>query len=173
MSSKKDKAMKKEELISFLLEANKAGYADADANVIDQLDGAHEIVIKKDGWLFIDYWFGGDPFSGQESITKDGKAIWAMQYRGHVGEGFEDRAGEVFGFLKQALGRCTPEEPLRGPIKYEYGEWRYENAWSHDLSEFEGLEKIYYQGTLAHVCKYMGGVVDGFKFNEKNVGKQT
>ncbi|NCU38675.1 hypothetical protein EOL96_06510 [Candidatus Saccharibacteria bacterium] len=160
--------MKKEELIAFLLEANKAGYADANAKVTDQPDGAHEIIIKKDGWLFTDHWFGGDPFSGQESITKDGKAIWAMQYRGRVCKGFEDRADEVFGFLKQALGRCTPEEPLRGPNEYEDGGWRYENTWSHNLSEFEGVENIYYQGTLAHVCKYMGGVVDGFMFNAEN-----
>ena len=37
--------MKKEELIAFLLEANKAGYADANAKVTDQPDGAHEIII--------------------------------------------------------------------------------------------------------------------------------
>ncbi len=162
--------MKKEELIAFLLEANRAGYADVTTTVTDQPNGAHEIVVKKDGWLFVDYWFGGDPFSGQESITKDGKAIWAMQYRGRVGEGFEDRADEVFGFLKQALGKCTPEEPLRGPSKHEDKNWRYENSWSHDLSEFEGVEKIYYQDKLAHVCKYMGGVVDGFMFNAENKG---
>ena len=162
--------MKKEELIAFLLEANRVGYADVTTTVTDQPNGAHEIVVKKDGWLFVDYWFGGDPFSGQESITKDGKAIWAMQYRGRVGEGFEDRADEVFGFLKQALGKCTPEEPLRGPSKHEDKNWRYENSWSHDLSEFEGGEKIYYQDKLAHVCKYMGGVVDGFMFNAENKG---
>ena len=163
--------MEKEELIEFLLEANKAGYADANAKVTDQPDGAHEIIIKKDGWLFTDHWFGGDPFSGQESITKDGKAIWAMQYRGRVCKGFEDRADEVFGFLKKALALCTPEEPLRGPAVHEDGDWRYENTWSYNLSEFEGEEKIYYQGTLAHVCKYMGGVVDGFTFNAQNKEK--
>jgi hypothetical protein len=158
--------MKKEELIAFLLEANKAGFADADVKIQDQPDGAHEIIMKNDGWLFIDYWFGGDPFSGQESITKDGKAIWVMQYRGRVGDGFEDRINEVFGFLKQALARCSPEEPVRGPREYTDGDWRYENTWSHDLSEFEGIEKIYYQGKLAHVCKYMGGIVDGFAFTK-------
>lgn len=156
--------MRKERLITFLLEANKSGYADANTKVINQPDGAHEIIIEKDGWLFIDYWFGGDPFSGQESITKDSKAIWAMQYRGRVGEGFEDRTNEVFSFLKQALGKCTPEEPVRGPSEYVDGDWRYENTWSHDLSEFKGAEKIYYQGKLAHECTYMGGVVDGFSF---------
>lgn len=156
--------MRKEELITFLLKANKSGYADANTQIKEQPDGAHEIIIEKDGWLFIDYWFGGDPFSGQESISKDGKALWAMQYRGQVGEGFEDRSGEVFSFLKQALSRCSPEEPVRGPNKYIEGEWRYENKWSHDLNEFNGIENIYYQGKLAHTCSYMGGTVDGFKF---------
>ena len=153
--------MKKVELIDFLLKANKAGFADPDAEIKDQPDGAHEIVFKKDKWLFIDYWFGGDPFSGQESITYDGKAIWAMQYRGRVGEGFESRADEVFSALKRALVECSADEPVRGPRFMEFDEWRYENNWTADLTEFTGEEKLFYDGELVHVCSYMGGLVDG------------
>lgn len=161
--------MRKSDFINILLLANKAGYADPNVIVKEQPDGAHEIVYEKDEWLFIDYWFGGNPFSGQESVSHAGKAIWAMQYRGGVPKGAAVAHEEVFSFLKKALAQCTADEPLRGPAEFSEGEWRYTNMWSHNLAEFTGHEEITHQGEIVHITDYFGGLVDGAGFEEEEL----
>lgn len=44
--------------IDFLLIANKAGYADPNAKVIDTVDGGHKIVYTQGDVTFSDYWYG-------------------------------------------------------------------------------------------------------------------
>ena len=153
--------MNKAEFIDFLLTANKSGYADENAVVTDGVDGGHEITYSLGRYSFVDYWYGGNPFSGQESIAVDGKAVWAMQYRGGVPADAPVSHEEAFSFLKKALSQCSPEEPLRGPVTFIEGEWHYTNTWNHDLTEFTGHEEILYKGQVAHVTDYMGGLVDG------------
>lgn len=159
--------MNKADFIEFLLRANKAGFADPNVIVKEQPDGAHEIIYEQNKWLFIDYWFGGNPFSGQESVSYAGKAIWAMQYRGGVPEGAVVTHEEVFSFLKKALARCSVDEPLRGPAELIEDEWRYANTWSHNFAEFTGHEEISYKGEIVHITDYFGGLVDGAIFEEE------
>lgn len=158
--------MKKVEFVAFLLEANRAGYADPDAKIIDCPDGGHEIVYTKDNVTFSDYWYGGNPFAGQEAVTVDGKTIWAMQYRGGVPKKYEKKEAEIFSFLKEALAQCSTDEPLRGPAEFIRGDWRYMNSWNHNLAEFSGHEEVTYRGEVVHITDYMGGLVDGSKWED-------
>lgn len=156
--------MKRTEFIEFLLAANKAGYADPNAAVKNHPEGGHEIVYANDDAQFADYWYGGNPFAGQEAVAVNGKTMWAMQYRGGVPEGVSVGEAEVFSFLKKALAECSKDEPLRGPKEFSEGDWRYTNEWSHDLAEFTGHEEITYKGEIVHVTDYFGGLVDSGAF---------
>lgn len=156
--------MKKSEFVEFLLTANKAGYADPNAKVTNYPSGGHEIVYKQGDTQFADYWYGGNPFAGQETVVVNGKTMWAMQYRGGVPEGVSVGEAEVFTFLKKALSQCFDDEPLRGPKEFLEGDWRYTNEWSHNLMEFTGHEGITYKGEVVHVTDYFGGLVDGGVF---------
>ena len=158
--------MKKADFIDFLVAANRAGYADENAAVSEGPDGGHEITYSLGLYSFTDYWYGGNPFSGQEAVAVDEKAIWAMQYRGGVPVGAAVSHDEVFSFLKEALSQCSPEEPLRGPAVFTRGDWHYTNTWNHDLTEFTGHEEILYKGQIVHVTDYMGGLVDGATWEE-------
>lgn len=156
--------MNKADFVEVLLRASKTGYSSPNAVVKDQPDGAYEIIYEENKWLFIDYWFGGNPFSGQESVSYAGKAMWAMQYRGGVPENASVAHEEVFSFLKKALAQCSADEPLRGPAEFAEDGWYYTNTWSHDLSEFTGHEEITYKGEIVHITDYFGGLVDGASF---------
>lgn len=161
--------MKVAEFVDFLLAANTAGYANPDTAVEELPDGSHRVVYTKGSLTFTDTWFGGNPFSGQESVADDAKTIWAMQYRGRVGKGFECKSTKVFQVLKIMLGECTAEEPLRGPREKKWGEWFYTNQWSRNLEEFSGVEELRQKGELAHICHYMGGLVNGVTFEKEDV----
>lgn len=161
--------MNTDKFVEFLLIANKAGYADPNAKVSHTTDGGHKIVYTHDNITFSDYWYGGNPFSGQESVAVDSKTVWAMQYRGGVPEGASVTYEEVFSFLKKALAQCSADEPLRGQAEFTEDEWRYTNTWSHNLAEFTGHEEINYRGEVVHITDYFGGLVDGADFSAKVV----
>lgn len=159
--------MEKAQFVEFLLMANQAGYADPNAQVTNHPDGGHEITYSQNDMLFTDYWYGGNPFAGQEAVAQGGKTIWAMQYRGGVPATVIVSHDEIFAFLKNALSQCSLEEPLRGPAEFTEGDWRYTNQWSHNLSDFTGHEEITFEGKIVHITEYMGGLVDGGIFSEE------
>ncbi|MDQ5970175.1 MAG: hypothetical protein QG593_692 [Patescibacteria group bacterium] len=147
-------------IIPFLLEANKAGYANDKPQIEKQTDGTHRIVYERDDFRFEDLWWGGNPFSGQESIAIGGRVMWAMQYRGWMESGFEAQSNEVFQFLRRALKHCTVDDPLRGPKELKEDKLLYVNSWSANLNNFHGEERILKENQHVYSCKYFGGVVD-------------
>ncbi len=147
-------------IIPFLLEANRAGYANDIPKIVKFDDGAHEITYDQGEFRFNDYWWGGNPFAGQESVAIGGKVIWAMQYRGWMEPGFEVQAGKTFAFLRHALKECSTSEPLRGPKEFHEDDWLYANSWGANLDNFHGEEKIWKGKEHIYTCKYLGGVVD-------------
>lgn len=152
--------MKEPQLIDFLLRANKAGYANENTVVKDYNDGMHEIVYTDGDWYFVDVWWGGDPFAGQSHIEYQSKTVWAMQYRGGMSEGHDHLVAEVFHFLRAALALATLEEPVRGPRELTQAEWRYQNDWTHDVTNFRGSETIWHNESIVHTCEYFGGFVN-------------
>lgn len=146
-------------IIPFLLEANKAGYANDKPQIEKQSDGTHRIVYERDDFRFEDIWWGGNPFSGQESITIGGKVMWAMQYRGYIEYGYEKYTTEVFKFLRSALKLCTADEPLRGPRELREDNFIYKNTWGANISNFHGEERIFKEDVHVYTCKYFGGLV--------------
>ncbi len=130
------------DIIKFMIQANRAGYSN-DKTIVEKFeDGGHEIVFSQNNIKSVDYWWGGNPFSGQESIAKAGKVIWAMQYRGWMEQGFEGMSSETFTFLQQALKLCNEKEPLRGPKEYNQAGLKYANSWGRNLNNFKGEEKM-------------------------------
>jgi len=148
------------DIIKFIVEANRAGYAN-DKPIVKRLeDGGHKIIFARSGMKSVDYWWGGNPFSSQESITKSGKVIWAMQYRGWMEPGFENISSETFAFLRRALKLCNEKEPLRGPKEHDEGSFKYANSWGYNLDNFKGEERIWKDGEHIYTCRYFGGLVN-------------
>ncbi len=147
-------------IVPFLLKANRAGYANDAPQITKFADGAREIIYEEGQYRSNDYWWGGNPFAGQESIAFGGKVLWAMQYRGWMEAGFESMSSETFTFLRHALKECSDEAPLRGPKEFREDSWLYANSWGANLDNFHGEEKIWKGEQHVYTCKFLGGVVD-------------
>jgi len=148
-----------EKIPALLVHFNGRGYASGTPSVQRRNDGTHRIALGYGEAMFEDVWWGGNPFSGQESIALGKTVLWAMQYRGGMEPGHEAQAGETFTFLRRALSECSEAEPLRGPAEFNEGDWLYANSWEGTLSEFEGREKIWHDSEHVYTGKYFGGAV--------------
>ncbi|MCP4706438.1 MAG: hypothetical protein GY865_17710 [candidate division Zixibacteria bacterium] len=154
--------MKKEELISFILESNKAGYAEGDLkNWTKENDGSNSISFERGPWRSHDNFFGGEPYGGRVVILYENLPYWIMVYYGWVNK--VEEINSVFGVIRNALKEMPREYPFRGPKEFRDSEYLYSNYWNGDVSRFEGKEKINKKSTFVYQANYFGGLVDSHK----------
>ena len=145
------------ELIRFLLAAKAGPYAADDERRIRRLDdGGSEVGYEADGFTYRDRWYGEACFAGQELVWRDGRAVWAMSFRGAT----DPSAPQEFPhFHKRALRRVPADAPFRGPALHREGDLVYVNEWSGDLSAFRGVERVLLGEREIYRLEYLGGAL--------------
>ena len=143
-----------DELIAFRLEANVNTYA-AFMNEVDATRPAsHDFRYENGNYIYHDTYVGGEEFAGEESICKNGQAVYAMNYMGRVlSEGFSGN------FLKEALRAADMKMPYRGPELYQSGEYMYRCKVTGDFTWFQGYEEIYHIDLKVYECVFHGGTL--------------
>lgn len=143
-----------EELIRFKIEALQNTYAGYGNPSTPSRPESNDFLYEKGPYQYIDTWLGGEKFSGEEAIWKDGKAIFSMNY---FGRNLDERfSGD---FLKEALRAANMEMPYRGPEFYQSGEYTYKTNVIGTMEWFQGYEEIFCQNSKVYECYYHGGVL--------------
>lgn len=143
------------ELAAFLCRAKRNGYA---AKAPEEKNpsrlGSHDISYREGDFLYLDSYFGGEQFIGEECVWRNEKPLWSMNYGGRViSEGF---SGD---FLKAALLLVSEEAPFRGPNFYRDGDYTYVCSFSGDLRWYQGHEEIFCREEKVYECFFHGGLV--------------
>lgn len=68
----------------FRTKAAKNTYAAASGQCASCRPESHDFRFEENGYLYIDTYLGGERFSGEEAVWKNGAAVWAMNYSGRV-----------------------------------------------------------------------------------------
>jgi hypothetical protein len=147
------------ELSEFLIKAKTGTYAsNGEANEQKLPDGSLELTYSADEFSYRDRYFGFDPFSGQEIVFQNGKAIWSLNYYGRTVDKKYPGA-QVYAFLQKALRQVTLERPFRGPSTFAEGDFMYNDESSGTLESFSGVERILFNRHKVYTLKYHGGMV--------------
>ena len=72
------------ELNSFIVEAKSQTYVAGAKSQPSYRIGAHDIGYKRGIWRYLDSYFGGTDFAGQEVVWLEEKPVWAMNYFGRI-----------------------------------------------------------------------------------------
>jgi len=145
--------------IDFLLKAKLRTYATGGEGAEQDLaDGTREMFYREGDFFYRDRYFGFNPFIGEEVVWENDKVVWAMNYYGMVMDGSVEGA-EIYGFLKKAMQRITPDRPFRGPGEYREGDFLYQDRSEGNAERFSGEEKIFFQNRQVYGLKYHGGKV--------------
>lgn len=69
--------------------------------------------------------------------------------------------GERFSgsFLKEALSLVTEDNPYRGPIIYQNGQYKYHCIIKGEFKWFQGYEEIYFDDIKVYECYFHGGSI--------------
>lgn len=147
------------ELKTKLREFNLLGYADISAKYIDNGKNG-KIITKQIGeYKYEDEFYGGEPYSGNETIWLNGKDIFRCVYWGKVEKGI--KFGDVYDFLRKALIK-GPNNSLvhRGPSEFTEDKFKYTNICEGTIDEFKQTEKIFIDDKEVYIAYFFGGRVN-------------
>ncbi len=159
-----DKKELLKELSLFLVRAKKQGYASGDeSKEYRNKDQSKGYFIKEKNWIYHDFYYGGEPFGGQEIVYyKKGSSFtpfFIMLYYGKVLESVKDFK-EIYNFLRKALSLVNEKSPYRGPKNFKEGNFEYKNKVRGKVDDFQGEEVILKNGKEVYRTKYIGGLVN-------------
>lgn len=143
-----------DDIIEFLIRAKKETYAGCGAEVQSSRPQSHDLHYTEADLKYIDSYLGTGNFVGEEAVWIKDEPYWAMNYSGRViSEGFSGS------FLKEALLRVPKENPYRGPMIYESGDYKYHCMINGDFKWFYGSEEIYFNDKKVYECIFHGGII--------------
>jgi len=146
------------ELTEFIVAAKRATYAAVDEGGEQQSsDGAKKLEYSRGGLHYQDVYYGSTDFAGQETVFKQRKPIWAMNYYGATPDRTETK--ELYAFLKTALKEVTIDAPYRGRARLTNGALEYSNEWHGSPERFHGREQISKKGIIVYELRYEGGLI--------------
>ena len=121
--------------------------------------GSHDLSWQEGEWRYLDSYFGGTDFIGQEVLWHGQTPVWAMNYYGYIlrpdlidGE----RAGQT---IKAALSALYREQRFLGGFEWIGPYGRYLDSNDGNASHFSGREIIEVDGDVAYALDYCGGLI--------------
>ncbi|MBB3564233.1 hypothetical protein FHX06_005588 [Rhizobium sp. BK512] len=147
------------ELNSFIVEAKSQTYVAGAKSQPSYRIGAHDIGYKRGIWRYLDSYFGGTDFAGQEVVWLEEKPVWAMNYFGRIIEpGIIDStiAGTV---ICAALSQLYRQGRFLGGMVLHHALGHYVDSSEGDCTHFRGHEFILVDGLKAYELDYRGGLI--------------
>jgi uncharacterized protein DUF5680 len=121
--------------------------------------GSHDLAWSDGDWRYLDSYFGGTDFLGQETLWFGDAPIWAMNYYGYISrpnliDG--QRAGET---IKGALVEMYRLGRFLGGFDWQGPHGAYSDRSTGDAAHFRGRETILVGGVEAYALDYFGGLI--------------
>jgi len=121
--------------------------------------GSHDVEFHKDNWSYLDSYFGGTDFIGQEVVWESTVPTWAMNYYGRIllpDLIDAQRAGSI---IKDSLSKLYKEGRFIGKFKNNTDNGCYIDCSEGNVNGFFGTEKILIDNQVAYQLDYHGGLI--------------
>ena len=148
-----------DELTAFIVRAKAATYVGNGAQSPSCRPGSHDLTYQEENFTYLDSYFGGADFIGEEVVYFHGKPVWAENYYGRILLPERIQADEAGQMIKASLSRMYQEGRFLGGFKNTIDDKTYLDQSDGETAAFNGLEQIWVEGQLAYQLVYHGGVI--------------
>ncbi len=151
--------MDNQALYDFIVRAKAATYVGSGAPVPACRPGSHDLKFEEEDWAYLDSYFGGRDFIGEEVVYYQGKPAWAMNYYGSILRAdliTPAQAGEV---IKASLSRMYSEGRFLGSFEYRHEGFIYFDTNEGSVTSLRGREFISIRGETVYELFYHGGLI--------------
>jgi hypothetical protein len=147
------------ELTAFIVEAKAATYAGSGPASESSRLGSHDLAYAREPFAYLDSYFGGSDFAGQEVVHLNGRPVWVMNYFGRIVEPSLIDAAGAGRVVKESLSALYAEGRFLGGFEFRTGGWRYVDSNHGDTTHFHGHEVIVRDRVRVYRLVYHGGLV--------------
>ncbi len=138
---------------------NLMGYADESVAYEDNGKGGKILTRTNGNWKYEDEFYGGEPYSGNETLWIDENDVFRCVYWGKVAEGIN--FSDIYTFLRRALKEGPTGECVhRGPESFKENDLEYTNECSGNIEEFVQTERIFVSSKEVYKAYFIGGRIN-------------
>ncbi len=146
-------------LNAFIVKAKAATYIGGGKERASCRPGSHDLAFQDGEFHYLDSYFGGADFIGEEVVYFRGNPVWAMNYYGTLLEPERISAEEVGKMLKQSLSKLYQENRFLGGYQFTDGDDTYFDTNDGSPETFFGKEWIERDGSRVYELIYHGGLI--------------
>jgi hypothetical protein len=148
-----------DQLNDFILQAKSATYIGSGGESPACRPGSHDLEFCRGEFRYLDSYFGGADFLGEEVVYFEGKPVWAMNYYGRILVPESITPEETGKMLKVSLSQLYQENRFLGGFEFVDGKDKYNDTNEGDVSNFKGEEWIEREGVRVYELTYHGGLI--------------
>ena len=148
-----------EGLTAFIVQAKATTYVGQGPRSFSYRPGSHDLQFHDGAFSYLDSYFGGSDFLGQEVVYYEGQPVWAMNYYGRILEPALISAVEAGQIIQQSLTRMYEQDRFLGGFQHVTPKGTYVDTNEGDVASFVGQEWIERDGVKVYDLVYHGGLV--------------
>ena len=147
------------ELHAFIIRAKAATYVGGGIKISPCRPASHDLQFVDGDWSYLDSYFGGTDFIGEEAVWCSGEPVWAMNYFGYILRPELITPSQAGQMIKASLSRMYAENRFLGGYRYSEGVFTYFDSSDGELERFTGREWIERDGLKVYELVYHGGLI--------------
>jgi hypothetical protein len=147
-------------LNQFIVTAKNHTYAGSGKEISPSRPSSHDLEYIENDFRYLDSYFGGQNFIGEEIVYNKGIPVWGMNYYGVDLRPELISAAEIGAMIKKSLKEMYKEGRFLGGFEYIDHDLRYVDKSDGPITNFSGLEEIFKNGILVYKLSYAGGLIE-------------
>ncbi|WP_260260233.1 DUF5680 domain-containing protein [Vibrio intestinalis] len=149
----------KQELYRFIVEAKANSYIGRAPKSLPSRKGASDIQYQRGSFQYLDSYFGGTDFLGQEVVYFEGEPVWAMNYYGKILRPDIYNGEKSGNAVITALTEIYQSGEFLGDSVIDTNWGRYHDTNKGDVHSFTGYEWIELEQEKVYDLHYHGGLI--------------
>jgi hypothetical protein len=152
-------SVKQDALEKFIVQAKAATYVGNGMKSLSHRPASHDLEYHEGQFDYIDSYFGGSDFIGEEVVYYRQQPVWAMNYYGRIIEPSRITAAEAGQVIKESLSRMYQTGRFLGGWVHNTAYGTYTDTNQGDFTSFTGKEWITRDGLMVYELHYHGGLI--------------
>ena len=147
------------ELHSFIVRAKAATYVGGGDTCPPCRPQSHDLKFNEGSFAYLDSYFGGADFIGEEVVYFDGNPVWAMNYYGRILEPVSITPAETGQIIQKSLSQMYRQGRFLGGFENTIGDDTYVDTSQGEVDAFTGKERILRNNKRVYELVYHGGLI--------------
>ncbi|MCZ7448379.1 DUF5680 domain-containing protein [Agrobacterium rhizogenes] len=147
-------------LEEFIVQAKSATYVGGgDKSATPTRQGSHDLGYRDGDWHYVDSYFGGTDFIGQEVVWHQGTAVWGMSYYGRILRPDMIDGTTAGMVIQRSLSTLYRQGRFLGGFTHPVENLIYVDTNAGEFGSFTGVERIYRGHVETYRLDYHGGII--------------